>query len=106
MTAHLLRGLGRVIPIVLAVVFGSVLVFAVLGALSPVGDAIGADGWIPEHPAWSNIGKPFDIAPFATYFRNSFVVGVSVTILNVVTCTAAGYSFSKFDFPGRQVAFT
>jgi len=106
MTAHLLRGLGRAIPILLAVIFGSVLVFAVLGALSPVGDAIGTDGWIPAHPAWDNIGKPFDIAPFATYFRNSFVVGVSVTILNVVTCTAAGYSFSKFDFPGRQVAFT
>jgi multiple sugar transport system permease protein len=106
MTRHLVRGLATGIPIALAVIFGSVLVFAVLGALSPVGDAIGADGWIPEHPAWGNVVKPFDIAPFGTYFRNSVVVGVSVTILNVVTCTAAGYCFSKFDFPGRQVAFT
>jgi multiple sugar transport system permease protein len=106
MTRHLVRGLATGIPIALAVIFGSVLVFAVLGALSPVGDAIGADGWIPEHPAWGNVVKPFDIAPFGTYFRNSVVVGVSVTILNVLTCTAAGYCFSKFDFPGRQVAFT
>jgi multiple sugar transport system permease protein len=106
MTRHLVRGLATSIPIALAVIFGSVLVFAVLGALSPVGDAIGADGWIPEHPAWGNVVKPFDIAPFGTYFRNSVVVGVSVTILNVLTCTAAGYCFSKFDFPGRQVAFT
>jgi multiple sugar transport system permease protein len=49
--------------------------------------------------------KPFQIAPFGTYFLNSTFVGIAVTILNLITCTAAGYSFSKFRYPGRQVAF-
>ena len=34
------------------------------------------------------------------------MVGVSVTVLNVLTCTAAGYSFSKFHYPGRNLAFS
>jgi len=106
MGGRVIRVLGGVLPLALGLVFVSVLVFAVLGAFSPVGTAIGTDGWVPEHPAWGNVTAPFDIAPFGTYFKNSVVVGISVTILNVLTCTAAGYSFSKYEFPGRRVGFT
>ncbi len=47
--------------------------------------------------------KPFEIAPFGTYFFNSTFVGVSVTLLNIITCTAAGYSFEVplIGPPGR-----
>lgn len=84
----------------------SVIVYAVLTAFKAPGEAFGAGtGWIPAEFQWGNIVAPFQIAPFGTYFTNSVVVGVAVTLLNVVTCTAAGYSFSKFQYPGRQAAF-
>lgn len=84
----------------------SVLVYAVLTAFKSPGEPFGAGAsWFPHDWQWSNLLAPFQIAPFGTYFLNSTFVGVSVTILNLITCTAAGYSFSKFRYPGRQVAF-
>jgi multiple sugar transport system permease protein len=59
----------------------------------------------PSEWRWSNFTLPFKEAPFARYYLNSVVVGVSVTLLNVITCTLAGYSFAKFDYRGRNVLF-
>jgi ABC-type glycerol-3-phosphate transport system permease component len=85
----------------------SVIVFAVLTAFKAPGESFGTGaGWIPREFHWANILAPFEIAPFERYFRNSAIVGVSVTVLNVLTCTAAGYSFSKCRYPGRNAAFT
>ncbi len=84
----------------------SVLAYAILAAFKAPGEAFGAGAsWFPAEFQWGNVLKPFEIAPFGTYFLNSTFVGVSVTVLNIVTCTAAGYSFSKFRYPGRQIAF-
>jgi multiple sugar transport system permease protein len=85
----------------------SIVVFAVLTAFKTAGESFGLGaGWIPREFQWSNITAPFEIAPFERYFANSAIVGVAVTILNVLTCTAAGYSFSKCHYPGRDAAFT
>lgn len=87
-------------------VIASVLLYAVLVAFKAPGESFGAgSSWWPESFQWTNVLEPFKIATFGTYFKNSLVVGVSVTILNILTCTAAGYSFSKFDYPGKNVAF-
>jgi ABC-type glycerol-3-phosphate transport system permease component len=100
----------RVLILVLSAAGGlivvSVLAYAILAAFKAPGESFGAgSGWFPREFQWGNITKPFEIAPFGTYFVNSTVVGVAVTLLNLITCTAAGYSFSKFRYPGRQVAF-
>jgi ABC-type glycerol-3-phosphate transport system permease component len=100
----------RVVILVLSAAGGivvvSVLAYAILAAFKSPGESFGAgSSWFPEEFQWGNITKPFEIAPFGTYFANSTFVGVSVTLLNLITCTAAGYSFSKFRYPGRGVAF-
>lgn len=95
-----------VISAVGAVIVASVLVFAVLAAFKSPGEPIAAGAnWLPREFRWDNIAAVFESAPFARYFGNSAFVGVTVTLLNVVTCTAAGYSFSKFSYPGRNTAF-
>ena len=84
----------------------SVAVFAVLTAFKAPGEAFGVGAsWIPKEFQWANITAPFEIADFDRYFKNSAIVGVAVTVLNVLTCTAAGYSFSKCHYPGRRLAF-
>ena len=85
-------------------VFASVFVYAVLSALKPPGEVI-SGRWLPSEWRLSNFKLPFEQAPFARYYLNSVVVGVSVTLLNVFTCTLAGYSFAKFDYRGRNVLF-
>jgi ABC-type glycerol-3-phosphate transport system permease component len=87
-------------------VFASVFVYAVLSAVKPPNEVLARPmRWLPSEWRWSNFTLPFEQANFARFYLNSVVVGVSVTVLNVLTCTLAGYSFAKFDYRGRNVLF-
>jgi len=44
-------------------------------------------------------------APFLTYFANSFIVAVVVTITTLIASATAGYGFARFDFPGKRLLF-
>jgi multiple sugar transport system permease protein len=85
-------------------IFVSVFLYAVLSAVKPADEVLAMKLW-PDKWQWSNFTLPFKQAPFARYYLNSVVVGVSVTLLNVVTCTLAGYSFAKFSYRGRNLLF-
>jgi ABC-type glycerol-3-phosphate transport system permease component len=85
-------------------VFASVFAYAVLSAVKRPDDVLSGGLW-PSEWRWSNFKLPFEQAAFARYYLNSVVVGVSVTALNVLTCTLAGYSFAKFSYRGRNVLF-
>ncbi len=61
--------------------------------------------WIPEELRWDNFTTPLREHPIGRYFRNSLIVAVSVTFLNLATCSLAGYSFAKFKYPGRDLMF-
>jgi multiple sugar transport system permease protein len=88
------------------VAFAAVLVYAAISALKPGGEVLAVPiEWWPSSFEWHNFALPFEETPFARYYANSVFVGVTVTLLNIVTCTLAGYSFSKFSYPGRNVAF-
>src|SRR3954470_770781 len=88
------------------IVFGSVFAYAVVSALKPADEVLASPlSWWPSHVSWSNFADPFRRLPFGRYYVNSVVVGIAVTALNVVTCTLAGYSFSKFAYRGRSLLF-
>jgi multiple sugar transport system permease protein len=61
--------------------------------------------WIPSQLRWENYQTPLREHPIGHYFLNSLFVGVSVTLLNLLTCSLAGYSFAKFRYPGRNLLF-
>lgn len=61
--------------------------------------------WIPSTLQWHNFTDALDQYPMGHYFFNSLFVGVSVTLLNLLTCSLAGYSFAKFKYPGRNLVF-
>ncbi len=61
--------------------------------------------WIPDPVVWENYIIPFQQRPLGRYFLNSVLVSTSVTVLNVITCSMAGYSFAKFDYMGRDFFF-
>lgn len=43
--------------------------------------------------------------PFFQCFLNSIVVTLSVTLCQFVTCTMAAFSFSRLEYPGKNVLF-
>ncbi|MGE0717974.1 MAG: hypothetical protein AB7P02_21180, partial [Alphaproteobacteria bacterium] len=55
--------------------------------------------WIPKEWHPENYPNGLSRAPFPTFFFNSAVVSVIVTVGNVVFCTMAGYGLAKFRFP-------
>ena len=54
---------------------------------------------------WGNIAATFRAAPFARYFLNSLVIGLTVGVAVVLTSLMAGYAFARLPFRGRAILF-
>lgn len=61
--------------------------------------------WIPEEIRLTNFAELFRQFPFGRYFVNSLIVAAVVVAVVLIVSAMAGYAFSKFRFPGRDVLF-
>ena len=61
--------------------------------------------WIPSPPNWSSYALAWQAQDFARYFLNSGFVAVAITLSNLLLCSLAGYSLTKFHYRGRGVMF-
>lgn len=62
--------------------------------------------WIPNPIRFSNYVQALTLLPFGRYFLNTtfiVVLGVSGT---VITSSMCAYSFSRIDWPGRNIVFS
>lgn len=58
--------------------------------------------YIPRNPTVENYFKIFEVVNFGRVFGNSVLVALATTALAMSVSVAAGYSFARFDFPGRK----
>lgn len=61
--------------------------------------------WIPKPIRWRNYLQAWNSAPFNIYLRNSIIVAVSATVLQLVNACLSAYAFSWLKFPGRDIIF-
>jgi multiple sugar transport system permease protein len=61
--------------------------------------------WIPDPVQWRNYVDIWAKADMVTWVRNTLVVSVAVTFLQVLTGSFAAYGFAKMRFPGRDALF-
>ena len=61
--------------------------------------------FLPESPTLDNYTQLFGRLDFATYFANSIVVAVFVTVGNIVFCSMVGYALAKLEFRGKKLLF-
>lgn len=61
--------------------------------------------FVPTTFLWENYVKTFQVVPFGRFYLNSIIVGVVVTIGQVLTSSLAAYAFSRLQFPGRDKIF-
>ncbi|MDH6622849.1 raffinose/stachyose/melibiose transport system permease protein [Streptomyces sp. LBL] len=80
------------------------LVGVVASSLTPRSQSSPAFTW-PHHLDWSNFSTAWAQGHFATYLRSSLLVAVSVVLITGVLAILAGYSFARFDYPGRSLLF-
>ncbi|RPK48167.1 carbohydrate ABC transporter permease [Streptomyces sp. ADI93-02] len=60
---------------------------------------------LPQVWDWSNYSEALEYAPFGTYFRNSLLISLGHTALNLALASMAGYALARVAFRGRTVVF-
>ena len=61
--------------------------------------------WLPQNPTLENYRTLFSRLDFPTFFFNSTVTAVVITLGNLVFCSMLGYALAKLHFPGKRVIF-
>lgn len=61
--------------------------------------------WWPETPIWQNYVTIWTKSNMGVWLKNTLILSVVVTFLQVFTGSFAAYGFSKARFPGRDVLF-
>ncbi len=61
--------------------------------------------WIPDPLNWRSYVLAWQAQDFTRYFFNSGVVAAAITLSNLLLCSLAGYSLTKFHYRGRGVMF-
>jgi multiple sugar transport system permease protein len=55
----------------------------------------------PSQMTWANFDFVLLQSDFPTFFANSLVVSLGTALAVTIVASAAGYAFSRFDFPGK-----
>jgi len=61
--------------------------------------------WIPAQPRWENFVVIWTRVSLLTYFRNTIVLALAVTFMQILTSSFAAYAFAKLRFKGRDALF-
>lgn len=61
--------------------------------------------WLPDPVVWQNYLDIWTKSDMTTWLRNTLLLSVTVTFLQVLTGSFAAYGFAKTRFPGRDVLF-
>ncbi|HUH95232.1 MAG TPA: carbohydrate ABC transporter permease [Casimicrobiaceae bacterium] len=61
--------------------------------------------WLPWPPNWQAYALAWQAQDFTRYFLNSGLVAVAITLSNLLLCSLAGYSLTKFHYRGRGAMF-
>lgn len=58
--------------------------------------------WIPRRPTLENYLTINKVVKIADYFKNSLIISVATMLFCLIIGVLAGYSISRFNFPGRN----
>lgn len=85
------------------------LYLMIVSSLSHIGTSFDLNSlhWFPRDWAWQNFSAFFHLmqgAPFI-WLRNTLIVSLPTTLINLFFSAMAGYALAKIDFPGRIALF-
>lgn len=61
--------------------------------------------WIPQVFHWENYVDIWKLVDLGTFFKNTAILAVTITVLTLLTSSFAAYGFSKMHFKGRDSLF-
>ncbi|WP_221583909.1 carbohydrate ABC transporter permease [Microbacterium sp. G2-8] len=100
------RGLLYVILIVAAAAMLTPFFWMLMSSLKDANSVFSVPvRWIPEVFVWENYRAIWEESDILTWVKNTLILSVTVTLLQVVTGSFAAYGFSRIRFPGRNALF-
>ena len=60
---------------------------------------------IPEHFTTNNYILAVQLMEYGKALTNSFVISITIALLQIGVCTLVGYGFARFDFPLKKFWF-
>jgi len=107
---HRGRSVGRVILYACLIVFAAFLLvpffWMIMSSLKHNIDVFSVPvRWIPQAFQWHNYVDIWTQADMATWLKNTIILSVVVTFLQVLTGSFAAYGFARVRFPGRDALF-
>jgi len=96
--------------IYLALIVGSLLVvypfvFMILNSFKVGTEILNYPTRLPQHWSLDGYHKVFEQLDLGNMFKNTIIIAVSVTALNVVLSSMVAYALSKLKFPGKGLLF-
>jgi multiple sugar transport system permease protein len=61
--------------------------------------------WLPDSSAWRNYLDIWHKSEMTTWLKNTMILSVAVTMLQLLTGSFAAYGFARMRFPGRDLLF-
>jgi sn-glycerol 3-phosphate transport system permease protein len=98
------QALEHAAALLLAVLWVLPLLYAVWAAFHPPEYATRFHPLAPL--TLDNFRRAWEVAPFARYMANTVALVTMVLAAQLVLCTLAAYAFARFEFPGRDAAFS
>jgi ABC-type glycerol-3-phosphate transport system permease component len=108
----LLNGVGRVFLYIILVSGALVMIMPLVWMISTASKPVEETN-LPEFflfpsrfQLFENFQSAFRRVPLARYFFNSLFVTSSATLSELLLASMAGYSFARFNYPGKNLLFT
>jgi multiple sugar transport system permease protein len=61
--------------------------------------------WIPKTFTWDNVLKAIEAMDYWVAFKNTFLLSLGTTVLQVIACGLAAYAFARLRFRGSGILF-
>lgn len=58
--------------------------------------------WIPRSVRWENFSDIWEKYPLGAYFKNSFIVALGTTLVNMAFCIPAAYAVARLRFRAKS----
>ena len=98
------RTVLHAVLVVLSLLMVAPFVWMVLTSLKSHAEVVSyPPTFLPQVWQWVNYPDALEFAPFGTYFRNSMLIAVSHTVINVALAAMAGYALARLPFRGRSL---
>lgn len=62
--------------------------------------------WIPRHPTFAVIKETVEVLDLWSTLKNTVIINIGCSVVQVFSCALTGYGFARFDFRGKKMLFS